>query len=129
MEIMMPFARIDLTEGKTADYRAAAADIVYQGIVGALKAPDGDKFIVVNEHKSENLIYDPSFLGMQRGPDFMLIQVTSTVGNTTDQKLAFYRQVVAELESKLGVRPDDVTINMVFVKQEDWSFGKGEPWN
>jgi hypothetical protein len=36
---------------------------------------------------------------------------------------------VDQLESKLGVRPDDVTINMVFVKQEDWSFGKGEPWN
>jgi hypothetical protein len=59
----------------------------------------------------------------------MLIQVTSTVGKTKEQKLAFYRQVVDQLESKLGVRPDDVTINMVFVKQEDWSFGKGEPWN
>lgn len=125
----MPFARIDLNQGKTAEYRATAADIVYQGIVGVLKAPDGDKFIVVNEHKPENLIYDPTFLGMRRGPDFMLIQVTSTVGNTKEQKLAFYRQIVDQLERKLGVRPDDVTINMVFVKQEDWSFGKGEPWN
>jgi phenylpyruvate tautomerase PptA (4-oxalocrotonate tautomerase family) len=129
MEIIMPFARIDLAQGKTQEYRAAVADIVYQGIVGVLKAPDGDRFIVVNEHKPENLIYDPTFLGMQRSPDFMLIQVTSTVGNTKDQKLAFYRQIADELESKLGVRPDDLTINMVFVKQEDWSFGRGEPWN
>ena len=125
----MPFARIDLAQGKTPDYRATVADIVYEGIVGVLKAPDGDRFIVVNEHKPENLIYDPAFLGMQRGPDFMLIQVTSTVGNTKDQKLAFYRQIVDQLNIKLGVRPDDITINMVFVKQEDWSFGKGEPWN
>jgi phenylpyruvate tautomerase PptA (4-oxalocrotonate tautomerase family) len=129
MEIIMPFARIDLAQGKTTEYRAAVADIVYEGIVGVLKAPDGDRFIVVNEHKPENLIYDPTFLGMQRSPDFMLIQVTSTVGNTKEQKLAFYRQIVSELNSKLGIRPDDVTINMVFVKQEDWSFGKGEPWN
>jgi phenylpyruvate tautomerase PptA (4-oxalocrotonate tautomerase family) len=129
MEIIMPFARIDLAQGKTQEYRAAIADIVYQGIVGVLKAPDGDRFIVVNEHKPENLIYDPTFLGMQRSPDFMLIQVTSTVGNTKDQKLAFYRQIADELKSKLGVRPDDITINMVFVKQEDWSFGRGEPWN
>jgi phenylpyruvate tautomerase PptA (4-oxalocrotonate tautomerase family) len=129
MEIIMPFARIDLAQGKTQEYRAAVADIVYQGIVGVLKAPDGDRFIVVNEHKPENLIYDPTFLGMQRSPDFMLIQVTSTVGNTKDQKLAFYRQIADELKSKLGVRPDDITINMVFVKQEDWSFGRGEPWN
>ncbi len=125
----MPFARIDLAQGKTPEYRATVADIVYQGIVGVLKAPDGDRFIVVNEHKPENLIYDPTFLGMQRSPDFMLIQVTSTVGNTKDQKLAFYRQIADELKSKLGVRPDDITINMVFVKQEDWSFGRGEPWN
>ena len=125
----MPFARIDLAQGKPQEYRAAVADIVYQGIVGVLKAPDGDRFIVVNEHKPENLIYDPTFLGMQRSPDFMLIQVTSTVGNTKDQKLAFYRQIADELKSKLGVRPDDITINMVFVKQEDWSFGRGEPWN
>ena len=129
MEIIMPFARIDLAQGKTQEYRAAVADIVYQGIVGVLKAPDGDRFIVVNEHKPENLIYDPTFLGMQRSPDFMLIQVTSTVGNTKDQKLAFYRQIADELKSKLGVLPDDITINMVFVKQEDWSFGRGEPWN
>ncbi len=115
----MPFARIDLAQGKTQEYRAAVADIVYQGIVGVLKAPDGDRFIVVNEHKPENLIYDPTFLGMQRSPDFMLIQVTSTVGNTKDQKLAFYRQIADELKGQLGVRPDDITINMVFVKQED----------
>jgi phenylpyruvate tautomerase PptA (4-oxalocrotonate tautomerase family) len=124
----MPFARIDLAQGKAPTYRATVADIVYQAIVGVLKAPDGDRFIVVNEHAAENLIYDPHFLGMQRSPDFILIQVTSTVGNTKDQKLAFYRQIVDELNSKIGVRPDDVMINMVFVDREDWSFGKGQPW-
>ena len=124
----MPFARIDLAQGKTPEYRAKVADVVYEAIVGILKAPDGDRFIVVNEHKPENLIYDPDFLGMKRSPDFILIQVTSTVGNVKDQKLAFYRQIADELNSKLGVRPDDVMINMVFVDREDWSFGKGQPW-
>lgn len=37
----MPFARIDLIEGKAPDYRAAVADIVYRGILDVLKAPDG----------------------------------------------------------------------------------------
>jgi phenylpyruvate tautomerase PptA (4-oxalocrotonate tautomerase family) len=124
----MPFARIDLAQGKTPEYRATVANVVYEAIVGVLKAPDGDRFIVVNEHKPENLIYDPDFLGMKRSPDFILIQVTSTVGNVKEQKLAFYRQIADELTSKLGVRPDDVMINMVFVDREDWSFGKGQPW-
>jgi phenylpyruvate tautomerase PptA (4-oxalocrotonate tautomerase family) len=127
-ESIMPFARIDLAQGKTPEYRATVANVVYEAIVGILKAPDGDRFIVVNEHKPENLIYDPDFLGMKRSPDFILIQVTSTVGNVKEQKLDFYRQIVDELDSKLGVRPDDVMINMVFVDREDWSFGKGQPW-
>ena len=124
----MPFARIDLIQGKTPEYRAAVADIVYRGIVDVLKAPDGDRFVVVGEHQPDNLIYDPDFLGFSRSPDFILIQVTSTVGNERETKFAFYRFVADELKAKLSVRPDDIMINMVFVAREDWSFGIGAPW-
>jgi phenylpyruvate tautomerase PptA (4-oxalocrotonate tautomerase family) len=124
----MPFARIDLLKGKPAEYRAKVADIVYKGIVDVLKAPDGDKFIVINEQSPENLIYDKNFLGWDRSSDFMLIQVTSTVGNNIDSKLAFFRFISDELKRELDVRPDDVMINMVFVDRSDWSFGNGEPW-
>jgi len=124
----MPFARIDLIQGKTPEYRAAVADIVYRGIVDVLKAPDGDRFVVVGEHQPDNLIYDPDFLGFSRSPDFILIQVTSTVGNERETKFAFYRFVADELKAKLSVRPDDIMINMVFVAREDWSFGNGAPW-
>src|SRR3954463_16684358 len=99
-EIIMPFARIDLIKGKTPEYRAAVADIVYRGIVDVLKAPDGDRFIVVSEHTADNLIYDPNFLGFDRSPDFLLIQVTSTVGNDKASKLAFFRFIADELKEK-----------------------------
>ena len=124
----MPFARIDMIKGKTPEYRAAVADIVYRGIVDVLKAPDGDRFVVVGEHTTGNLIYDPKFLGFDRSGDFLLIQVTSTVGNETASKLAFYKFIANELGTKLSVRPDDIMINMVFVDREDWSFGNGDPW-
>jgi phenylpyruvate tautomerase PptA (4-oxalocrotonate tautomerase family) len=124
----MPFARIDLIKGKTPEYRAAVADIVYRGIVDVLKAPDGDRFIVINEHRAENLIYDPKFLGFNRSADFLLIQVTSTVGNDKASKLTFFRFIADELKAKLAVRPDDIMINMVYVDRSDWSFGDGQPW-
>ncbi len=57
---------LNLAQGKSSEYRAKVADIVYQGIVGILNAPD--RFIVVNEHKPENLIGDPDFLSMKRSP-------------------------------------------------------------
>ena len=124
----MPFARIDLLKGKTAEYRSTVADVVYKGIVDVLKAPDGDRFISIGEHSAENLIYDKHFLGWNRSSDFILIQVTSTVGNNKESKLAFFRYVADELKSKLSVRPDDIMINTVFVDRSDWSFGNGDPW-
>jgi phenylpyruvate tautomerase PptA (4-oxalocrotonate tautomerase family) len=124
----MPFARIDLAQGKTAEYRATVADVVYGGIIEVFKAPDGDRFIVVNEHAPDNFIFDPHFLGIERTPDLIMIQVTSTVGNTKEQKLAFFRQIADQLNSRLNVRREDVFINLVFIEREDWSFGNGEPW-
>ena len=124
----MPFARIDLVEGKPADYRATVADVVYEGIVGTLKAPEGDRFIVIGEHAPENFVFDPHFLGIERTPDLIYIQVTSTVGNTKEQKLAFFQHTADELNRRLGVRREDVFISLVFVGREDWSFGNGEPW-
>jgi phenylpyruvate tautomerase PptA (4-oxalocrotonate tautomerase family) len=124
----MPFARIDLAQGKTPEFRATVADVVYEGIVGVLKAPDGDRFMVIGEHAPENFIFDPNFLDIKRSPDLIYIQVTSTVGNTKEQKLAFFRQMDDELNRRLGVRREDVFISLVFVDREDWSFGNGEPW-
>jgi phenylpyruvate tautomerase PptA (4-oxalocrotonate tautomerase family) len=124
----MPFARIDLVKGKSSEYRATVADVVYGGIIGVFKAPDGDRFIVINEHEPDNFVFDPHFLDIERSPDLIMIQVTSTVGNTKEQKLAFFRQIVDELHRRLNVRREDVFINLVFIDREDWSFGNGEPW-
>jgi phenylpyruvate tautomerase PptA (4-oxalocrotonate tautomerase family) len=124
----MPFARIDLAQGKSPEYRATVADVVYEGIVGILKAPDGDRFMIIGEHKPENFVFDPNFLDIKRTPDLIYIQVTSTVGNTKEQKLAFFRQMADELNRRLEVRREDVFISLVFVDRDDWSFGNGEPW-
>jgi phenylpyruvate tautomerase PptA (4-oxalocrotonate tautomerase family) len=99
----MPVARIDLMQGKAPDYRAAVADIVFRGIVDVLKAPDGDRFIVISEHTPDNLIYDPDFLGWKRSADFLLNQVTSTVGNDKASKLAFFRYVADQVCRSLGL--------------------------
>ena len=55
-------------------------------------------------------------------------QVTSTVGNTKEQKVAFFQKLADDLNSRLGVRKEDVFISLVFVDREDWSFGNGKPW-
>jgi hypothetical protein len=74
------------------------------------------------------LIFDKNFLGLDRSNDFIPIQITSTVGNNLDSKLALYKFLSTELKEKLGLRPDDLTVNLVYVDRTDWSLGGGLPW-
>lgn len=41
-------------------------------------------------------------------------------------KKAFYKRVADDLHEKLGIRREDVFINLVEVMKENWSFGNGE---
>jgi Tautomerase enzyme len=73
-------------------------------------------------------VFDPNFLDIKRSPDLIYIQVTGTVGNAKEQKLAFFRQIDDELNRRLGVRREDLFISLVLIDREDWSFGNDEPW-
>jgi hypothetical protein len=41
------------------------------------------------------------------------------------QKQAFYRRVAERLAADPGLRPEDVFINLLATRAEDWSFGHG----
>jgi len=96
----MPLARIDLVTGKSADYRRTIADVVYEGIIGPLKAPEGDRFQVITEHPHDGLIVDPNYLGIQRTKDCIFIQVTMNEGRTVEQKKSFFKNVADGLHQR-----------------------------
>jgi phenylpyruvate tautomerase PptA (4-oxalocrotonate tautomerase family) len=122
----MPLARIDLIAGKSEDYRQAVGDIVYEAMVDILKAPKDDRFQVINEHLAPNFIFDPHFFGIERSADCIFIQLALVTGRSLEQKRGFYKRVADELQRRLGVRREDVFINLIPVEREDWSFGNGE---
>ena len=122
----MPFARIDLVEGKPAAYRRTIGDVVYQTMVDVLKAPVDDRFQVIREHAPENHIADPTYLGIQRTAECVFIQLTLVAGRTVEQKKGFYKAVADGLHERLGLRREDVFIHLVEVAKENWSFGNGE---
>jgi 4-oxalocrotonate tautomerase len=122
---MMPLARIDLVQGKSPEYRRMIGDVVYEAVVSELKAPEGDRFQVITEHPAGDLIADPRYLGINRTADVVVIQVTMNVGRTLEQKKAFYKKIADGLHERLGLRREDVLINLVEVAKENWSFGNG----
>ena len=122
----MPLVRIDLAAGKPSSYRKELGSVVYEAMVSALNVPEDDRFQVIAEHPSGDLVIDPGYLGIQRSPDCVLIQVTLNEGRTVEAKRAFYKAVADGLHDRLGLRREDTFINLIEVKKENWSFGNGE---
>lgn len=121
----MPLARIDIPAGKPREYSRAVADVVYEAMIAKLNAPKDDRFQVVTEHALGTLFIDPNYLGIERSPDALIIQLTLNEGRTVEVKKAFYKAVVDGLHERVGLRREDVFINLVEVKKENWSFGNG----
>jgi 4-oxalocrotonate tautomerase len=122
----MPLTRIDLLRGKPPEYRATLRDVIYETLNRVVGVPDNDRFEVLTEHDPGNLNISSDFFGIERSRDAVLIQITLNEGRTVDLKRAFYLALAGALNERLGMRPEDVMINLVEVKKENWSFGNGK---
>jgi phenylpyruvate tautomerase PptA (4-oxalocrotonate tautomerase family) len=121
----MPFVGIDLMRGKSIEYRKTIGEIVYNAMRDVIDVPKDDKFQVIAEHPVEAFNVSASYLGNDYSKDLILIQITLNAGRSVEQKKAFYKRIVDDMNSQLNVRPQDVVINLVEVAKENWSFGGG----
>jgi 4-oxalocrotonate tautomerase len=71
----MPLVRIDLVQGKSAEYRRAIGGVVYEAMIDVLKAPKDDRFQVIAEYPADALIADENYLGIRRTQDCVFIQL------------------------------------------------------
>jgi len=122
----MPFVRIHLAAGKSADYRRAVGDVVYDAMINTINVPKNDRFQVITEHAPENYILDPTYPGIQRSSDCVIIQITLNEGRTVEQKKVFYKAIADGLHERVKLRREDVFIGLIEVRKENWSFGNGE---
>ncbi len=122
----MPLVRISLRKGKPDTYRKSVGDIVYRTMVDTINVPQKDNFQIITEHDESGLIYDREFLDIPRTDDIIFIQIALLEGRTVELKKAFYKALVEHLNTELGVRSEDVLINLLETKKENWSFGNGD---
>jgi 4-oxalocrotonate tautomerase len=121
----MPLVKISMREGKSSQYRRAIADGVHGALIEAASVPELDRFQILTEHAPADLIYDPTYLGVNRSDDIVMIQITLNA-RAQNVKVALYRAIAERLGKNPGVRPQDVLISLVSVQPEDWSFGDGK---
>jgi len=122
----MPLVRISLREGKSEEYRKSLADGVHRAIVEGADVPAQDRFQIITEHPAGGLIYDPTYLGIQRSDDIVMVQITLSTGRKLGQKRKLMKRMAEILQENPGLRPQDLMINLVEVAWENWSFGNGE---
>jgi 4-oxalocrotonate tautomerase len=122
----MPLVRISLQQGKSEQYRKAVADGIHQALVEAIEAPAQDRFQIITEHPANALIYDPSYLGIDRSDDIVMVQITLSTGRKLAQKRKLYQRMAEILAKNAGLRPQNLVISLVEVAWENWSFGNGE---
>jgi phenylpyruvate tautomerase PptA (4-oxalocrotonate tautomerase family) len=121
----MPLVRITLAAGKPAPYRRAVADGIHDALVETANVPPEDRFQVVEEVPAENLVWSPSYLGVDHTPDLILVQIFLNRGRTVEVKAELYAAIAAKLGEAPGVRKQDVIVSLVEVSRENWCFGDG----
>ncbi|MNH25543.1 4-oxalocrotonate tautomerase [compost metagenome] len=99
--------------------------MVYAALRATINVPEHDNFQVLTEHDDDRLVNDPQYLGIARTDGQVFIQITLSEGRTVDQKKALYLAIAEGLNREAGVRKEDVFINLVEVRKENWSFGNG----
>jgi 4-oxalocrotonate tautomerase len=121
----MPLVRISFMKGRPDDFGEKVGDIVHRSLVETMNVPALDRFQIITEHEKKDLIYDPNYLDIRRTDRVIFIQITLNEGRTVDLKQSFYRMVAGLLNKDLDVRREDVFLNLVEVRKENWSFGNG----
>jgi phenylpyruvate tautomerase PptA (4-oxalocrotonate tautomerase family) len=72
-----------------------------------------------------SLIEPEKFPGLAHGRNFLMVQITCSEGRSVAKKKALYASINQRVAQHTDVRQEDVIINLVETKRENWSFGLG----
>lgn len=121
----MPLVRVSIKQQDDPTYAKRLGQLIYAAMRSAIGVPENDNFQILTEHDEHHFIFDPQYLGIERTENLVLIQITLSEGRTVEQKKLLYKTINDSLHQQLAVRREDVFINLVEVKKENWSFGNG----
>lgn len=122
----MPFVKVWLRRGKNPEYLRSVGDCIHEALMAQANVPADDRFQIFNELDDDALIAHPSYGGVSRSADLVVIEITLNAGRTLEIKKNLYADIAARLGRSVDLRPDDVMISLVEVTKENWSFGGGK---
>ena len=121
----MPLVRLTVARGLSRERLAALSEAVHRALVTVANAPADDRFQVIEEVPPDNLVWAPSYLGIEHRAPLAFVQVFMNVGRTVEVKTALYAALADAVAAAAPIRREDVIVNLVEVARENWSFGGG----
>jgi phenylpyruvate tautomerase PptA (4-oxalocrotonate tautomerase family) len=121
----MPLLRFDLIEGRDERSLKKLLDVAHHAMVEAFDVPERDRYQIVHQHPSNELIIEDTGLGFNRSRNIVIISITSKA-RTATQKERLYALLAENLESECGISPEDLMVSITENSDADWSFGLGE---
>ena len=122
----MPFVQVSLLRGKPPQTIEAIVESIHAALVDEFNIPESDKFQVVHEVDSKQLIFPPSYLGIPHSENIVYIHITAKKGRTVEMKKRLYEKIASLIHKRAGISTDDVFIVLTENNEENWSFGRGE---
>ena len=122
----MPVFHAHIPKGRfSRDQKIAIGNALNQSLVVALNIPPGDRFIKISEHADDELFIDPTFMGMERTANAMIVTVLIGAHRPASDKQALMAEICRQLALAAEVSADDVFIALIPVPNENFSFGRG----
>lgn len=116
--------KIFVRKNKTDAELRALGDAIHDALVAHANVPADDRFQILNRLDRDQIVAHPSYGGVSRSEDVVVIEITLNAGRTVEIKKNLYAGIAARLQA-LAIRPDDVLVSLIEVTKEDWSFGGG----
>lgn len=121
----MPLVRISHLSGKPDEVIAALSERVHRAMVEHFDVPPDDRFQIITQHDAAQLVAPAEFLGLRHSNDVVFIQITCAEGRSVAKKKALYAALADGVASAASIRSEDVIVNLVETRRENWSFGNG----
>lgn len=121
----MPFTYITMREGTSIEHRESVSQSTNRAMVDVLGITEDDRFHVINNQGTGDLLQEPTYAGVGRGAGTVMVHIYFTQ-RTPEMKQRLFETIVANLGLGPGVRKEDIYISVVEPAPENWWIFGGE---
>ena len=110
----------------SSEEKRALADALNLALHEAMDTPMDDRFVIISEHREDELFIHPTFPAQKRSDRSLIVTVTFGDSRTIEQKRKLAELVTKYAVERVGIGQDDISLLMYAIPLENMSFGGGK---